>query len=74
MLTSSKFTEIACRFWNLVVEKLKNNTTGRFGVDGNVKLKALGGKITLSFGFLALTNTLDLDVEDGEVLESLNIV
>jgi hypothetical protein len=38
MLTSSEFTEITRRFWNLVIKKFENNTTGRLGVDGNVEL------------------------------------
>ena len=40
MLTSSEFTEVTCRFWNLVIEKFENNTTGRLGVNGNIELKA----------------------------------
>jgi hypothetical protein len=40
MLTSSEFTEITCRFWNLVIEKLENNTTGSLGVDGNIELSS----------------------------------
>lgn len=38
MLAGSELTEIACRFWNFVVEKLKHNATGRFWIDGNVEL------------------------------------
>ena len=41
MLTSSEFTEITCRFWDLVIKKFENNTTGSLGVDGNIKLEQL---------------------------------
>jgi hypothetical protein len=38
MLASSEFTEITGRFWNLVIKKFENNTTGSLGVDGNIEL------------------------------------
>jgi hypothetical protein len=38
MLASGKFTEITCRFWNLVIKKFENNTAGSLGVDGNIEL------------------------------------
>lgn len=38
MLASSEFPEITCRFWNLVIKKFENNTTGSLGVDGNIEL------------------------------------
>ena len=43
MLASSKFAEIVCHSYNVVVKnlKLKNNMTGRFWIYGNVKLERL---------------------------------
>lgn len=60
VLVSSQLTKIARRSWNFIVEKLKYNATGRCGIDGNVKLSSawIGAK---TFGFVALTNTLDLE-------------
>ena len=40
MLTSGEFTEVTCRFWNLVIKKFENNTTGLLGVDGNIELSS----------------------------------
>jgi len=38
MLTGGKLAEVLCSLWNSFVIKLENNPSGRFRIDGNIKL------------------------------------